>query len=207
MADWASCSREAYVSLIFTGDERWVQWRARDQKSYRVPALLERLKVHHADSYGWALACCAWQPEVAEDVLQEAYLRVLDGRASYQGKSALRTWFFAVIRRVAMETRRAQQRGSVFKLRLISAGQSLEEGLAAPPGDQLYQQRSSDQLRLALMSLSERQREILHLVFYAEMTLEEAADTVGISTGSARTHYHRGKERLAQLLELEEAND
>ena len=62
-----------------------------------VQPVLEQLQIHHADNFGWALACCAWQPDVAEDVLQEAYLRVLDGRARYLEKSALRTWFFAVI--------------------------------------------------------------------------------------------------------------
>ena len=46
-----------------------------------VPALLDSLQVLHAASFGWAMACCAWQQDLAEDVLQEAYLRVLDGRA------------------------------------------------------------------------------------------------------------------------------
>jgi RNA polymerase sigma-70 factor (ECF subfamily) len=79
-------------------------------------------------------------------------------------------------------------------------GDSAEAGAA----DAVHAEQESRQLQAALMLLSVRQREVLHLVFYAEMTLEEAAATLAISLGSSRTHYHRGKERLAQLLEMED---
>src|SRR6185369_10920379 len=59
---------------------------------------LERL---HGESWGWALACCAWDREVAEDVLQTAYLRVLSGSAAFRGASTLKTWIFGVIRLTA----------------------------------------------------------------------------------------------------------
>ena len=168
-----------------------------------VHPLLEELKSQHADNFGWALACCAWHREAAEDVLQEAYLRVLDGRAEFSGRSSRKTWFFAVIKRVAAEVQRKQKRRAMLNLRIFTDvhGQTQEESTGnAPLADELHREEASQQLQQALLQLSRRQREVLHLVFYAGLTLEEAAQTLQLGIGSVRTHYHRGKERLAQLL-------
>ena len=55
-------------------------------------------------------------------------------------------------------------------------------------------------LARALARLSPRQREVLHLVFTEEWTVEAAAEAMGIGVGSARVHYDRGKKRLRALL-------
>ena len=164
-----------------------------------APTLMEVLEPHHSDSWGWALACCNWHQSLAEDVLQESYLRVLDGRARFSGKSTEKTWFFAVIKRVAAELKRSQARQGLLNWKyLFAVNDPTEDDTLFHIADE---SESSKALRRVLMSMSQRQREVLHLVFYGELTLEETARTLDISLGSARTHYHRGKKRLAVLLE------
>ena len=44
-------------------------------------------------------------------------------------------------------------------------------------------------------------------MFYAVLTLEESGEALQISLGSVRTHYHRAKQRLAELLMMEESDE
>jgi RNA polymerase sigma-70 factor (ECF subfamily) len=156
----------------------------------------------HPASFGWALACCRHDREEAEEVLQEVYLTVLDGRARFDGRSSPRTWLFAVIRRTA-----ASRRRSLWLRRLALARWLDGRPAPPPPGSPESALRTAETqwaLRAALARLPERQRQVLHLVFYQDLTLEEASQVLGISVGSARTHYHRGKQAVRRGLSEED---
>jgi RNA polymerase sigma-70 factor, ECF subfamily len=159
--------------------------------------LRRQLERVHADCFGWAMACCGRDGDDAEEVLQNVYLKVLDGHAHYDGRSSFRTWIFGVIRRTAASRRRtAWLRG----LLLERDGENVRPEALAAPDAKVESDSRSQALRNALAHLAARQRQVLHLVFYQEMTVDEAAAVMGTSVGSARTHYARGKARLATLL-------
>jgi RNA polymerase sigma-70 factor (ECF subfamily) len=164
-------------------------------------AELERqLQAFHAASFAWALACCDRDRSDAEDVLQTAYVKVLDGKARFDGRAAFRTWLFAVIRTTAAANRRTRW---LRALRFLPQnGDAVDEHDSAERC-LLHSERTAALLR-ALARLARRQREVLELVFYHDMTIEQAGQTLGISLGSARVHYERGKKRLCALLEEEE---
>jgi len=160
-----------------------------------VEAELER---HHADCFAWAMACCGRDRAEAEDVLQTSYLKVLDGRAVFASRSTLKTWLFGVIRRTAAEHRRWRA------LRRFRPASLADRADPSPdPATAAGHSESTERLAAALSTLTTRQRELLHLVFYQDLTIAEAAGVLGISIGTARTHYERGKQRLRQLLSLE----
>lgn len=153
----------------------------------------------HSASFGWALGCCRGDRGEAEEVLQTAYLKVLDGQARFDGHSAFKTWLFAVIRRTAAERRR---RGWMRTLALGRWWTGRLESVPVPDPERLASRSESTRRLLeALGALPTRQREILHLVFYQDLSLDETARIVGISVGSVRTHYHRAKRRLRQMLD------
>ncbi len=52
-----------------------------------------------------------------------------------------------------------------------------------------------------------RQREVLHLVFYGELSIREASEVMNVSLGTARTHYERGKAGLRKRLGRENASN
>jgi len=164
--------------------------------------LQRELEILHADSFGWALSCCRQRKDDAEEVLQTAYIKVLDGRAKFEGRSSFRTWFFGVIRRTASEQhRRRWLRDTLLKRWFAGQPWRLSVSAASPEtgGD-------SSLLRSAISRLPERQQQVLHLVYYQDLTVEEAAGVLGVSLGTARTHFDRGKRRLRQLLAPQEVH-
>jgi RNA polymerase sigma-70 factor (ECF subfamily) len=149
--------------------------------------LRDEIESHHAASFAWALACCAFVRADAEDVLQTVYLKVLDGRAHFDGRSAFRTWLFAVIRRTAADRRRRAFFATLGLERLW------QRRVPTPHSDD---GREHAAIRARLVRLPARQREVLELVFYHDLTVEEAAVVMQVSVGTARVHYERAKERL-----------
>jgi RNA polymerase sigma-70 factor (ECF subfamily) len=156
---------------------------------------LERL---HPASFRWALACCSGDREEAREVLQTVYVKVLDGRARFGGEASPTTWLFSVIRRTAAGRRRT---GLVRRVLLGRWARRSPDSPAVPdPHAGLEAAERRARLREALASISERQRQVLDLVFYHDLTIEQAAGVMGIGLGSARTHYERGKRSLLQRL-------
>jgi len=156
----------------------------------------EELVLLHEMSFGWALACTGFDASEADEVLQAAYLKVLDGRARFGERSTPRSFLFGVIRRTAAERRRRARLGRLVGARLASAP------LPAPDAvdERLSRGHEAARLVAALALLPRRQREVLHLVFYGDLSIEQAAAVMEVGVGTARTHYERGKRRLRELL-------
>jgi RNA polymerase sigma-70 factor (ECF subfamily) len=159
--------------------------------------LRAQLELVHADCFGWAMSCCGRDRDDAEEVLQTVYLSVLDGHARYEARSSFRTWIFGVIRRTAASERRKEWLRGLLLAR--EAGR-VEPEAVSPPDQELEREAGREGLRFALTKLAARQCEVLQLVFYHDMTVEEAAAVMRVSVGAARTHYARGKAKLAVML-------
>src|SRR2546427_3568558 len=121
-------------------------------------AQLEQL---HASSFGWALACCRRDHSDAEEVLQIAYLKVLEGKARFNGTASFKTWLFAVIRKTASDQRRKNLLRALTMLRAAERGTSA----ARPeyPDESAYRAEIQSIFRRALVRLPRRQREALEL--------------------------------------------
>jgi RNA polymerase sigma-70 factor (ECF subfamily) len=161
--------------------------------------LRERLEALHAASVGWALSCCAWSRRDAEDVLQSSYLKILSGAARFEGRSSLKTFVFGVIRRTASERRRRSWLREIALARWWE--RRSDPGPMRDPEALAQQSECSRMLVRALRMLPDRQRDLLHLVFYQDLSVDEAAHVLGVSAGTARTHFDRGKKRLRAILD------
>ena len=83
-------------------------------------------------------------------------------------------------------------------------GNAPKTGIIEPPDDRVERSETSRALLEAMAELPPKQREVLHLVFYQDVTVREAGEVMGVSLGTARVHYDRGKKKLKALLSDEE---
>ncbi len=164
-----------------------------------IAELKAELETLHSASFGWALHCCRRDRAEAEEVLQMVYLKILEGKACFRGDASLKTWLFAVIRKTAISEHR---KNLLRKLRWsdMSEQRATSVSLLEQPGRAFEKSEAQAMFQDALNSLPRRQREALHLVFYQDLSLSEAAEVMGISIGSARQHYDRGKKCLRECL-------
>lgn len=151
------------------------------------------LEAMHAQVFGWALTRCHYEREAAEDLVQQAYVELLSGQAKFDERSSLKTFVFAVVQNLA----KSRYRRIASRLRLISevAHDSGEQHADAPvPNDHSVLWR-------AVQCLPQRQRDIIELVFCRDMTIEEASNVMGVTTGTGRVHYDRAKKALRLRLD------
>ncbi|MEM7482874.1 MAG: RNA polymerase sigma factor [Acidobacteriota bacterium] len=171
--------------------------------AYTLEDLAPRLEALHEASFHWALTCAKGVREEAEDVLQTAYQKVVDGRSTFDGRSEFKTWLFAIIWRTAADRRRRRAWRRALLGRWIDDARS-ESREATSPLHRLEASERAERVRRALATLSERQHQVLDLVFYHEHSIRQAAEVLGLRLGTARVHYQRGKAALSERLRRDE---
>lgn len=153
------------------------------------------LEAIHDQVFGWALSRCDYERAVAEDLVQQAYVELLTGKARFEGRSSLKTFVFSVVQNLS----RNRFRRAASRLRLVQEVKrntldvSVDETLA-PEHPKLWK---------AVQRLPQRQRDVIELVFCREMTIEDASRVMGVTTGTGRVHYDRAKKALRISLESE----
>ena len=128
---------------------------------------------------------------LAEDAVQETFLKAYKGFDSFRGDSSEKTW----LTRIAVNTCREFQRGGWFKHtdRRITPDM-LPVGTVQPDTEDL-------DLSLAVMKLPRKMREAILLYYYQDMSTEEIAETLSIAQSSVSNRLRRGREKLRKLLE------
>lgn len=144
------------------------------------------LKLHHKDAYLWARQCCSFNDDLAKDVLQQVYLKILEGKAKLNDEEKAKTWIFSIIRYTAID-----------QLRKTGKFISIEDD--AEIADMEEEVDLTD-YKAIINLLPRMQQEVILMVFYHQMTIEQSAEVLQISLGTARTHYERGKKNLKKLI-------
>jgi RNA polymerase sigma-70 factor (ECF subfamily) len=141
------------------------------------------------------------KPELAEDLAQETFLRVLQACDRYDPRYPMRTWMLTIARRLAIN--HGQRKGN--QLRLVDPQQAPPVAQTRPPDqpliDQEQKQLARDALDEAMQSLSEPQRQAVLLFYQQGLSMEETAQAMELPVNTVKSHLHRARAALKKRLE------
>lgn len=150
--------------------------------------------------------------ELAEDLLQETFLRVIKSAGNYQRQAKFTTWLYTIARNLCVDqSRRAKHRkAQSLDAPLSSSADSgtLLDVVAgdAMPSDRLAVSSEIQQtLQRALANLSEDQREVFLMREFLDMPFKDIAEVVGASENTVKSRMRYALEKLR--LELDEFKD
>lgn len=141
--------------------------------------------------------------DVAEDLVQEAFLRVYRAAPKYEPTAKFSTWFYTVVTNLCLNYKRDRARD---KLRLLSGGDdesSTLENLAQadePEHDRLDNNERAAKVREAIAELPENQRMALILSRYEDKSYEEVAEILGTTVAAVKSLTSRARETLREKL-------
>lgn len=158
----------------------------------RREALGELAARYEAAMLGLARGLLNGRRDLALDAVQETWMRVIRYRASFRGRSALRTWLYRI---VVHESRRiAASRGRDPK-----QGSDAVDHAAAPAGLEC----DVAELRSAVAALHRTHREVVLLCYHAGLSHAQVAEILHIPLGTVKSRLHTALETLREHLRME----
>ena len=163
-------------------------------------ARFRRTFLPHMDAaYSFARYLCR-DATIAEDLVQDAYLRAYQSFAGYRGGDA-RAWLFAILRSCFLTWVRAQRAWS--EVTTPEAVETAARSATAPPDtpeDALVRASDVADVRAAVEALPDPFRETLVLRELHEMSYRDVAELTGAPIGTVMSRLARGRQMLAQAL-------
>jgi len=172
----------------------------------REGGLLDELIVKYQHRLMRYLLYLAGNRELAEDLFQEVWMRVLVRGAQYNGQSRFETWLFSIARNLLIDFRRKRTMSSLDEL-IDGAGdddRAMPIEIAAgglTPFDRCLWLEDRERIAAALMELDALHREVLVLRFHEELSLEEIARVTQAHLSTVKSRLYRGMAMIKPKLE------
>jgi RNA polymerase sigma-70 factor, ECF subfamily len=175
--------------------------------------LIQRLvATYHASMIRFARSIVG--ANMAEDVIQEAWIKAIRALPSFEGRSSLRTWLFSIVHNEAVEVvgrlRRENREPATENTDALSKRFGPNGSWSVPPRPWAAETPEAllaiKDLRTvigkALEAMPEAQRTLLALRDIDGLSLQEICNVLKISASNARVLLHRGRRRLWTAIEI-----
>jgi RNA polymerase sigma-70 factor (ECF subfamily) len=144
-------------------------------------------------------------PEMAEDLVQETFLRVYRNRNNYQATSNFSTWIYTIALNLARSELRKRKRRQFFSLNSSANEDSNTEGFDLPdpgadPAEYLEQTELGKAIGHAIKQLPIKYRMVIVLRDIEELSYEQISEIMHCPTGTIKSRVNRARLRLQEML-------
>jgi RNA polymerase sigma-70 factor (ECF subfamily) len=136
----------------------------------------------------------------ASDVTQQAFVRAFKGLATFRGAASVRSWVYRIAINCALSWLRDHRREEPTEI----AEDALSEASDAPA--QLMGQEVGARLREAITQLPPKQKLVLELRVFDDLSFKEVAELAECTENTAKVNFHYAVKRLRELLGGDDAS-
>jgi RNA polymerase sigma-70 factor, ECF subfamily len=165
--------------------------------------LLDRLIVQYQHRLLRYLLFLTGNRDLAEDLFQETWMRVLVRGTQYNGAARFDTWLFTIARNLLIDMRRKRTMASLEEMCEVDGeDRAFEIPSADPTPFDLYRIRENSQfVTEALLTLDPLHREVILLRFHEELSLEEISQVTRAPLSTVKSRLYRGMASLKPRIE------
>jgi RNA polymerase sigma-70 factor (ECF subfamily) len=172
----------------------------------RDPDLLDRLIEQYQHRLLRYLVYLSGNRELAEDLFQETWIRVLERGHQYDGQHEFSTWLYAVARNLTIDYLRKKSPLSLDGLMEDEEHAPLEPADTRPMAWEVVEQHEqAERISAALVGIPAEYRETVVLRFQEGLALDEIATVTGARLGTVKSRLYRGLNMLMSRLKGAEA--
>jgi len=180
-------------------DELRLIERARAGDASAIEGLVRR---YQGSLHAFLLRRCG-RPDLAEDLVQESFVRVLRSLDRFDPRFRFSTWLFTIGRRLLVN--HFQKMRPAYDSEIVESWR----GDGTPPSDPVIErERRESVLTLvehAMEGLNPRQREIVRMFHEQGRQIPEIARELGIPEGTIKSHLHRARRRMQEAIAADPA--
>lgn len=176
------------MGVVRTDEELAAAARTGDESAYST--LVQRL-LRPSFVIAWEFT---QDPDDAEDVVQEAFHRMVRALPHFDDTRRFRPWFFSILRNIARNRIARAERWGLERIEIDLPG-SDEGPLQALENDEVW-----ERVQVGMNSLPPMQRACFRLIELEGMSRAEVAEALGVAEGTVGAHLHRARRTLREAL-------
>lgn len=169
------------------------QW-VLDIASGRQSALEKFYRHFHGQVHQFALRLSGNAADAAE-ITNEAMLEVWRSAGGFSGQSKVRTWLFGIVNHRTIDVLRRRRR-----LHADDLDELVDESPSCNLADVVGGAQDAGHVRHCVNQLTERQKAVVHLAFFEELSYPEVAEALDVPVGTIKTRIMHAKLRLQRCL-------